>query len=47
MSCLNPFITIIDQVAEPLIIHDKLSRDEAEQQALEMMKKVGIRRRKK
>ncbi|MAK45680.1 MAG: ABC transporter ATP-binding protein [Opitutae bacterium] len=43
MSCLNPFITIIDQVAEPLIIHDKLSRDEAEQQALEMMKKVGIR----
>ena len=43
MSCLNPFITIIDQVAEPLIIHDKLSRDEAEKQALEMMMKVGIR----
>ena len=43
MSCLNPFITIVDQVAEPLIIHDKLSRNKAEKQAIEMMKKVGIR----
>lgn len=43
MSCLNPFITIVEQVAEPLIIHDKLSRDKAERQAIEMMKKVGIR----
>ena len=43
MSCLNPFITIVEQVAEPLIIHDKLSRDKAEKQAIEMMKKVGIR----
>ena len=23
MSCLNPFITIVEQVSEPLIIHDK------------------------
>ena len=43
MSCLNPFITIVDQIAEPLIIHDKLSHDEAERQAIEIMKKVGIR----
>ena len=43
MSCLNPFITIVEQVAEPLIIHDKLPRDKAEKQAIEMMKKVGIR----
>ena len=43
MSCLNPFITIVKQVAEPLIIHDNLSSQEAEKQAIEMMKKVGIR----
>lgn len=43
MSCLNPFMTILEQVAEPLIIHDNLSRYEAEKQAIEMMKKVGIR----
>jgi peptide/nickel transport system ATP-binding protein len=43
MSCLNPFMTILDQVAEPLIIHENLSRQEAERQALEMMEKVGIR----
>ena len=43
MSCLNPFITIVEQVAEPLIIYDKLPRDKAEKKAIEMMKKVGIR----
>ncbi|MEC7800727.1 MAG: ABC transporter ATP-binding protein [Verrucomicrobiota bacterium] len=43
MSCLNPFMTILDQVAEPLIIHENLPRQEAERQALEMMEKVGIR----
>jgi peptide/nickel transport system ATP-binding protein len=43
MSCLNPFMTILDQVAEPLIIHENLSQQEAEQHALEMMEKVGIR----
>jgi ABC-type dipeptide/oligopeptide/nickel transport system ATPase component len=43
MSCLNPFMTILDQVAEPLIIHESLSQQEAERQALEMMEKVGIR----
>jgi len=43
MSCLNPFITIVDQVAEPLIIHDNLPREKAQKQAIEMMSKVGIR----
>ena len=43
MSCLNPFMTILDQVAEPLIIHENISREEAERQAIEMMEKVGIR----
>ena len=32
MSCLNPFMTILDQVAEPLIIHENLSQQEAERQ---------------
>jgi peptide/nickel transport system ATP-binding protein len=36
-------MTILDQVAEPLIIHENLSQQEAERQALEMMIKVGIR----
>ena len=43
MSCLNPFMTILEQVAEPLIIHENLSQQEAETQAVEMMEKVGIR----
>ena len=37
MSCLNPFMTILEQVAEPLIIHENLSQQEAETQAVEMM----------
>jgi len=36
-------MTILDQVAEPLIIHENLSHQEAEHHALEMMEKVGIR----
>ena len=36
-------MTILEQIAEPLIIHDNLSLEEAERQAIEMMEKVGIR----
>ena len=43
MSCLNPYLRIIDQVAEPILIHEKVSREQAERRAIEMMKKVGIR----
>ncbi len=43
MSCLNPYLRIIDQVAEPILIHEKVSREQAESRAIEMMKKVGIR----
>ncbi len=43
MSCLNPYLTILDQVAEPILIHEEVSKGEAEQRAIEMMKKVGIR----
>tara|TARA_B100001123_G_scaffold342356_1_gene388404 strand:+ start:379 stop:2142 length:1764 start_codon:yes stop_codon:yes gene_type:complete len=43
MSCLNPYLTILDQVAEPILIHEEVTKEEAEQRAIEMMKKVGIR----
>lgn len=43
MSCLNPFMTVLDQVSEPLLIHQSLPKDQAQAQAIEMMKKVGIR----
>ena len=43
MSCLNPYLKIIDQVTEPILIHEHVSRQTAEGRAIEMMKKVGIR----
>ena len=43
MSCLNPYLTILDQVAEPILIHEEVTKEEAEQRAIEMMMKVGIR----
>jgi peptide/nickel transport system ATP-binding protein len=43
MSCLNPYLTILDQVAEPIITHENITKDEAQRRAIEMMKKVGIR----
>ncbi len=44
MSCLNPYLRILGQVAEPLLAHNpEITREEAEKQALEMLKKVGIR----
>ena len=43
MSCLNPYLRILDQVAEPILVHEDVSKEEAESRALEMLKKVGIR----
>ncbi len=43
MSCLNPYATILDQVAEPLLIHGMATKREAEKEAISMMRKVGIR----
>ena len=44
MSCLNPYLRILGQVAEPLLAHNlEITREEAEKRALEMLKKVGIR----
>ena len=42
MTSLSPFLTIGDQVAEPLLVHDRLSRREARSRAAEILGKVGI-----
>ncbi|MHA3691088.1 ABC transporter ATP-binding protein [Akkermansia sp. AKK6] len=42
MTSLNPYLTIGDQVAEPLIIHEGIGRREARTRALEQLALVGI-----
>ncbi len=42
MTSLNPVLTIGDQLTEPLILHLDMSRREAEQRAIELLKRVGI-----
>jgi oligopeptide transport system ATP-binding protein len=42
MTSLNPYLRVSEQVIEPLLIHDKISKKEALSRALEMMEAVGI-----
>lgn len=42
LSSLNPVFTVGNQICEPLRIHQKLSKKEAEKQAIEMLRLVGI-----
>ena len=42
MSSLNPYMRIGDQVMEPIIIHEKVSRDTARQRAVAALREVGI-----
>ncbi len=42
LSSLNPVLKISDQLTEPLRIHQRLSREEAWKQALDMLRLVGI-----
>jgi oligopeptide transport system ATP-binding protein len=42
MTCLNPYMTIGDQIMEPLFIHDKLSKEEAVKKAKNALEEVGI-----
>ena len=42
LSSLNPVFTCGDQIMEALIIHQKLSRTEARERAVEMLRLVGI-----
>jgi oligopeptide/dipeptide ABC transporter ATP-binding protein len=41
-SCLNPVFRIGDQIAETITIHQHLSSKQAWEQAVEMLRKVGI-----
>src|ERR1019366_9271890 len=42
MTSLNPFLTIGDQVAEPLVVHDHQTRRQAQSRAVAMLENVGI-----
>lgn len=43
MTSLDPTMKIGRQVAEPLMIHQKISKEKAQKRALEMLKLVGIK----
>jgi len=42
MTSLNPYLRISEQLIEPLLIHEKISRREARARALAMLDAVGI-----
>ena len=42
MTCLNPVLSIKTQLTEPLLQHQKLSMDKAEDRVLELLKRVRI-----
>ncbi|MGV6807082.1 MAG: ABC transporter ATP-binding protein [bacterium] len=43
MTCLNPYLTIGEQLIEPLLYHRKLSREASKLAAIELLREVGIR----
>ncbi|MCJ8012445.1 ABC transporter ATP-binding protein [Paenibacillus sp. KQZ6P-2] len=46
MSSLNPVLKIGEQIMEPLIVHQKLSKKEARERAIQLIEQVGISRAK-
>ena len=42
MTSLNPVYTIGKQVSEAILIHEKVSKEEAKQRAIDIFRKVGI-----
>jgi oligopeptide transport system ATP-binding protein len=42
MTSLNPVLTISKQVSEPLMVHQGMTKKEAEQRVLELLRQVGI-----
>src|SRR5262249_10922337 len=42
MTSLNPVLSIGEQIKEPLLIHLKMSDEEAQKRALELLQLVGI-----
>ncbi|MFK8041895.1 ABC transporter ATP-binding protein [Congregibacter sp.] len=43
MTCLNPYMTIGKQMAEPIVYHKGISKAEARARAIELLGEVGIR----
>ncbi len=42
MTALNPVMTVIEQIAESISLHQEVTKDEANKKAIEMLKLVGI-----
>jgi oligopeptide transport system ATP-binding protein len=42
MTSLNPYLRVVDQLIEPLLVHDRLSRHEAVKRGIESLEEVGI-----
>jgi oligopeptide transport system ATP-binding protein len=42
MTSLNPYMRISEQIIEPLLIHEKISRDDAMKRAMAMLAEVGV-----
>jgi oligopeptide transport system ATP-binding protein len=42
MTSLNPYLRVSEQLIEPLVIHEKISKSEAAKRALQMLEAVGI-----
>ena len=42
LTSLNPTMTVMAQMVEPFMVHQKISRKDAEKAAIEMLRKVGI-----
>ena len=43
MTCLNPYLTVGEQLIEPLLYHRQVKRGEARQRAIDMLREVGIK----
>lgn len=42
MTCLNPYMTIGDQLMEPLFIHENATKEVAKRKAIQALEEVGI-----
>ena len=42
MTSLNPVMTVGDQIAEVVLLHNKMSKTQAKKRAMEMLEQVGI-----
>lgn len=42
LACLNPLMTVGESIADPLLIHQKVSLENAKKQVLEMLDRVGL-----